>query len=670
MLRKENGLLARTMDETHLNQEPSAAEVLRTHLRRPALLLSLLSLGTLVLYSGALFFEFVWDDWPQIVNSPILRSWSNLPRAFNSDLWYHVARHQVYYRPLFVAWSMLNYALFGLHPWGWHLGAILVHVAAVLAVFWLARKLGLEYWTAALAALLFALHPIHIEPVAWISAASDTMVTLFVVLAFAAFLKGRNPEEPNRRLWWLASLPLLACALLSKEMAVTFAALVWTYAWLQPGGKKSSIAQKASGAFAEAAPYAAVTLAYVLLRKHALLHTTGQFDPGHGMVDVLRTLPLVISFYVRKLLLPVGLTGLYYTPYVTSKIVTQFVMPAGFLILSAALLWYWNRREGNPTVAFAGCWFLISLAPALYLRNFGNGDFVRDRYAYLPSVGFAILLAMACRRLPSIKTFTAPAVQAFAAVLLCAFYVAASMAQQVYWDSDLLVLIRGQALYPDNPYTLVGLAAEYSRRGANDRAIELAERAVRIHPEYGYSRLSLAEVYIRAGRYDEGRVWLDQALRANPDYAESETGMAGLAGLYGRMGDYNQAFSLCDQILDKDPYLYSALYNCGNIHLMARQFPEAQQLLARAIQAAPEQAAPKHYLGRALLQDGKSREAQPYLEAAVATDPKVWDYHYWLAVSFEQNHDLPNARTQYQEALRLNPESAEASTRLNALEPK
>ena len=116
------------------NSGPGASELLARYLRRPGVLLPFLGLITFVIYSGSLSFDFVWDDWPQIVNSPIIRSWSNLPRAFGSDLWYHMARHQVYYRPLFVAWSMLNYALFGLHPWGWHLGAVLLHVGAVLAV--------------------------------------------------------------------------------------------------------------------------------------------------------------------------------------------------------------------------------------------------------------------------------------------------------------------------------------------------------------------------------------------------------------------------------------------------------------------------------------------------------------------------------------------------------
>ena len=667
------------MDQTQSRPEPGAAELLAKYLRRPSILLPLLGLVTFVVYSGSLSFDFVWDDWPQIVNSPIIRTWSNLPRAFGSDLWYHVARHQVYYRPLFVAWSMLNYTLFGLRPWGWHLGAVLLHVGAVVAVFWLVRRLGLEYWTAALAALIFALHPVHIEPVTWISAASDTMVAMFAALAFAAFLNGRdaegdpkrNPERKKRAAWWIASLALLACALLTKEMAVMFSALVAIYAWLHPAHKRASLGQRVLGAVMEAAPYAVVTLAYALLRKHALLHATGQFDPSHGMVDVARTLPLVLFTYLRQLLVPVGITGLYYTPYVasnvTSAILGQVVGP--LVVLGAALigLRYWNRREGNSTVAFAGLWLLVGLAPALYLRNFGNGDFVRDRYMYLPSIGFAILAAMALRRLPSTKGWSAQTVQGCAVLILCGGYVCASIAQQVYWGNDLLLLVRGQSLYPGNPYAMAGLAKEYSQRGAHDRAIALAELVVRDHPEYGYGPLALAEAYIRAGRFEEGRVWLD---RVNPDYAKSEMGMAAVAGLYGQMGDYERAFTLCSEILEKEPNLYSALYNCGNIHLMDGQYRDAEQLLARAVQLVPEQAAPKHFLGRALLQDGRNAEAQPYLLQAAAMDPKVWDYHYWLAVAFERSGNMSAARVEYQRALQLNQDSKEAKMRLTALEAK
>ncbi len=656
-----------TIEEKQLTQDFSAAELLARYLRRPGVLLSVIGLTTLVVYSGSLYFDFVWDDWPQIVNSPIIRSWSNLPRAFGSDLWYHMARHQIYYRPLFVAWSMLNYALFGLHPWGWHLAGLLVHVAASASVFWLARKLGLEYWTAALAALIFALHPVHIEPAVWISAASDSMVAMFVALAFGAYLTGREPGQAKKTSWRIASLILLACALLTKEMAVTFAGLVGLYAWLRPAPERHSRTKRILGAVIETAPYVAVTVAYFLLRKHALPHAAAEFDPVHGMVDVVRTMPLVMCVYLWKLLVPVGLTGLYYTTYVTTAILGQVVAPLLALAAVVAGLWYWNRREGNSTVAFAGLWLLVGLAPALYLRNFGNGDFVRDRYIYLPSIGFALLLAMACERLPSLRGYGAQAVRVAAVLLLCVTYVGASLAQQVYWASDLLVWSRGYSLYPGNPYAAVGLAAEYSKRGAHERAIQLAETAVSQHPDLNYAPLAMAETYIRAGKFDEGRFWLQ---RVSPDYVRSEIGMASVAGMYGRMGDYDKALAFCSEILEKEPDLFSALYNCGNIQLMDGHYAEAERLLSRAVQLDPQDAGPKHFLGRALFEEGRNQEAQPYLQQAAALDPKIWDYHYWLAESFEKSGNREAARVEYQRALQLNQDSTETKLRLTALEAK
>jgi tetratricopeptide (TPR) repeat protein len=190
---------------------------------------------------------------------------------------------------------------------------------------------------------------------------------------------------------------------------------------------------------------------------------------------------------------------------------------------------------------------------------------------------------------------------------------------------------------------------------------------VRDHPDYGYGPLALAEAYIRAGRFDEGRIWLD---RVNPDYAKSEVGMAGVAGLYGQMGDYKRALALCSEILEKEPNLYSALYNCGNINLLDGRYKDAERLLSRAVELVPEQAGPKHFLGRALFQDGRNAEAQPYLQQAAAMDPTVWDYHYWLAESFEQSGNKTAALAEYQHTLLLNQDSKEAKLRLTALEGK
>jgi Flp pilus assembly protein TadD len=158
--------------------------------------------------------------------------------------------------------------------------------------------------------------------------------------------------------------------------------------------------------------------------------------------------------------------------------------------------------------------------------------------------------------------------------------------------------------------------------------------------------------------------------KVSPEYSQSETGMAKFAGLYGQIGDLDKALALCSVILAKEPDLYSAVYNCGNIHRMGGHYRDAEPLLARAVEMAPEQAAPRHYLGRALLEDGRNEEAQPYLQQAVALDPSVWDYHYWLGMSLEKSANVTGARFQYQQALQLNQGSTDAKMRLAALETK
>ena len=658
------------MELKHTDQKASAWDLLANYYSHPAILLTTIAAATAVLYSGTLMFQFVWDDKAQIVDNPIIRSMGKLHKVFISDLWYHTGRFQLYYRPLFVVWSMLNYALVGLHPWGWHLGAVLMHVAAVTAVFWLVRKLGLEYWTAALATVIFALHPIHIECVAWISSVADSMATTLAALSFVAFLSARHPGSKHALPWRVASLAFCACALLTKEIALGFCLLVGAYELLFPATKTSGYAQRIWRAVLAAFPYAAVTIAYLLLRKFALNAVTGKFDPNHTFGDMLLTLPYVLVFYLRQLLLPIRLTGLYFTPYVTAEDVGRFVVPMFVLRAVGGLLYFWARRKNDLLVVFAALWMIIGLAPALYLRSFVDGDFVRDRYIYLGSVGFCILVAKAIRLLPRAKRWSAAAVQGTAVIVLSLGYVSLSLPEQGYWDSDLLIYSRGYELYPQNPYTEVGLAREYSRLKAYDRAIPLVEDAFRRRPDYLYGAYALADVYIAAGRYQQGRAALQFAQSLMPEYAKSDTGAVAVAAMWGKLGDYDQALGLCAQVLARDADLYSAAYNCGNIHLTAGDYRAAEPLLQHAVQLSPELAAPRHFLGRALFLEGNNTAAQAYLQQAVTMDPTVYDYHYWLGLSLEKSGEKNAAREEYRRTLQLNGESADAKLRLTALEPK
>lgn len=636
-------------------------------LKSPTLLLSVMGLLTFVLYSGTLTFPFVWDDNPQIVNNPIIRSWSAVPRAFGSDLWYHSSRNQLYYRPLFTTWSTLNYALFELRPWGWHLGAVVLHVLAVVVLFFLARRLGLEYWTAVLTSLIFALHPVHIECVAWISAASDTMVTILFMSALIAFLKSRDKGQAQWLAWRIASILLLVCALLTKEMALMFSGIIALYVWLFPAEQERSRLHRLRECFQVALPYGIVTLAYLLLRRIALHHVTGSFDPAHGNFEMVLTWPLVLYSYLRILVLPVGLTGLYYTPYVESAGIARFLVPAVVVLGVATALWRWSRRSGDRLITFAGLWMLVTLIPVLYLRSFGAGDFVRDRYIYLPSVGFVILLAKAIRLLSGSSKLKPFILQAVTTCSLVVMYAVGLYAQQPYWGSELLVFYRGYSLHPDSDYAAVGYAKELARRGGYDRARALLETVIRNHPDSGPAYFFLAETYAKAGDKEKGRELLDKAVDLFPTNLKSEVGKIDVAGIYGRLGEFDRALALCSEVLETDPDLYSALYNCGNINLLAGHYAEAERLLSRAVATAPDQAGPQYFLGRVYLQTGHPDQAEASFRNAITFDPQVYDYHYWYGRVLAMRGDMPSAQREFSTAIALNGERSEAKAAMAPL---
>jgi protein O-mannosyl-transferase len=662
----ESQLTSTTMTEDRDSQSRLLA-IVEGYLRRPLPMVSFLACVTFLLYRATLSFGFVWDDEPQIIENPLIRNWDSVGRVFFSDLWFHTQRGQLYYRPLFVVWSTLNYALFGLKPWGWHLASVVLYIACTATVFFLARRLRMPYWTAALGAALFAFHPVHVECVAWVSAASDTMVTIFYVLALCSLLKSRDAAQTKARLWYLLSLVLLGCALLTKEMAITFPAVVALYFWIF--SDVSAKGQRLWAAVRVAIPYGVMTGGYLLLRKLALHSVVATFDPEHTIVHVLLTLPLVLVKYLRILVAPFGLTGAYYDPYVESPGSSRFLLPVVVLAVLVFLVRLWHKRTGDKSVVFLALFTPIALSPVLYLRNFGNGDFVRDRYMFLPSIGFILLAAKAVQLLPRLRGTTAQEVRLAATLGICAVLCWGALTQQMFWKSNLLLFKRGHDLYPDSTYAIVGLTSALSERGAHKEAAVLAEEATRRHPRSFEAWSLLAQEYAATGRIEEGRVALATALTIN-DVSRSDIGAADLAGIYGRLGEYDKALALCSQVLEREPNVYAALYNCGNINFLTKNYSEAENLLTRAIQQGEEFYQPHYFLGRVYLATGRPAEAERQLRYVLSVNGQDYQAHYWLGVILEGDGKLREAQSEYQKSVDFNPDFSDGKVRLTALQDK
>jgi tetratricopeptide (TPR) repeat protein len=655
------------------DSERSEARSLATDsLKKPAILLLLLALLTFVLYIGTLSFPFVWDDVPLVPGNPLIHSWKNLPQAFRQDLWHHVNNFpKTYYRPLFAAWLTLNYSIFHLNPWGWHLAAMLAHIGAVFAVFALARKLALGYWTAALAALAFACHPAHVEVVSWVTCASDAIVTILFAFSFISFLNSRDKAQIHPLLWRIASLFLLACALLIKEMAVTFVGIVLVYVWLFADPQSNVLARIRQSILATI-PYALLTLVYLVVRKLALHHIAAPVSGSHFLAMVL-TWPAVLCKYIQILVLPLNLSALYYHPYVEHPGVKNFLVPLLIVFATALVIGYWARRTKEQVVAFAGIWMLVTLAPALYLVTFRFADFVHDRYLYLPSVGFVILLAKAIELLPTIRSFSAPAVRVAIASILTLAYCAGSYAQQVYWSSELLIFHRAHSLHPENDFATVELARELSHRGRYDRAVELLAPLVEgdshkgsSYPRY-YLYYLLGDSYMRTGQNDRAREALERVISTSPDNFESGPTRTSVAALFAHLGNLDRALAICSAATQRTPVLNTTLFDCTDVYLAAGRSAELEKILQAAALASPDQPVPYYLLGRVELQTGRTSEAEITLRKAVQLDSTIFDYHYWYARALALRGDVPDARRELLAALAINSNSDEAKAALATL---
>ncbi|MGH9523235.1 MAG: tetratricopeptide repeat protein [Terriglobales bacterium] len=467
-----------------------------------ALLAATLTATFLVfLRTGA--FAFVYDDATEIVNNPGIHSWSNLAHVFTTPF-----LRTPYYRPLVLIWLRCCDALFGTHPAGWHMMSVLANVAVTALVYLVARKLA-GAWPALIAAALFGLHPVHIESVAWISAVVDPLYAGFFLAAFLAYLKS---TESRRLQWTLVSCALYAAALLSKEPAIVFPAVVAAHALLF--ADKDRLRQ----AIRAVLPSVIVTAVYIVVR---LAVVPPYLNPGSAISirTTLLTEPSILLLYVSKLFWPVGLSGFYDKPYVSTFSLAHFVLPLVALLLIAIALVVWARRsEHENLIAFSVAWFLLTLAPALNFRLLVPGEFLHDRYLYLPSFAFCLLVGIALegwsKRLSMEPRYAR--IPAAIAVAVCVCFAGLNLVQQGPWASDVALYSHGFVAAPNNNFVENNFARLLTDRGQFREAIPLYEQVLRRDPNFEQAHYNLGYTYYRFGDLAQARRELQRAVALNP----------------------------------------------------------------------------------------------------------------------------------------------------------
>lgn len=501
---------------------PNPAEV-ATNAVSPRLLLTFALLSTFAAYARTLKFQFVYDDQTIILANPAVQSWRYLPQYFTRHFWAGVYPQGPgnYYRPVFLLWLRLNYMAFGTHAWAWHLASIFLHLTATLLVYFLARRLLQDEWSAALAALIFGLHPVHIEPVAWVSGSTDPLLAILLIGSFLCFLKAREPLAKRRR-WMVPSLFLFALALLDKEIAIVLPALIFAYQWFygSPSPAKAPVPwlQRIRPARRAAIPYLLLVCPYLAVRVW-VLKGFSHVETNLPVATMIFTWPSLFWFWVKHLLWPAGLATFYDLPTVNHPGVGNFVLPAiGTLAVAGMVVW-WARRSGE--VAFAAAWLMLPLLPFLNLRLFVQSDYGHDRYLYLSSVGFAIIAACALRGLwlGHTKVRGMPAISLAGIVGIAALLGYSTERQSAYFQNDLVFYRHNVEAAPHNMYAKLFYAVVLGNMDRYGEAIPLLHQALEIDPEFWGANYNLGYTYYRLGDVDKAQRYLMKAAQIDPNKA-------------------------------------------------------------------------------------------------------------------------------------------------------
>jgi Tfp pilus assembly protein PilF len=489
-------------------------------MRNPARLLLAFGLAlTALVFGGTLRFAFIYDDWPQIVRNPAVQGWSYVPGYFVHHVWSHIYPTWPgnYYRPLFLIWLRLNDALFGLQPLGWHATTVAAHLGVTAMVFWLARRLTRDDIVAAMAAAIFGVHPAHIETVAWVSGVSEPLLALFFIPAFVFFTKARH-DGADRRRWLALSLLCYVGALLSKETAIVLPALVFGYAWVprdEDGNAAGS--RRFVSAGVACAPYVVLSLAYLVVRA-VVLKGVGHGESNVGLREIVLTAPSLLWFYARHLVWPAPMSLFYDVEYVSQPSLRNFVLPVIVVLAIAAALVAWARR--SQAAAMGVLWLALPLAPVIAsISTFGRGELVHDRYLYLPSVGFALLLALGIARLRagSAEFMGIPAVRALACFAIVGALAAATAVQSIHWANNLLLYHYGVQQAPRNALARIHLATEMLNRGDATSAMRLYHEARDLAPDMWQANFVLGFAYFQLRHLPEAERYLRAAAEIVPN---------------------------------------------------------------------------------------------------------------------------------------------------------
>jgi tetratricopeptide (TPR) repeat protein len=587
--------------------------------RRDLLILLGLAVMTLGIYAQVIGHQFITlDDDAYIKENAMVNRGVTLAGV----AWAFTTFDQGNWHPLTWIAHMIDSQLFGMNAGGHLLVNALIHVANTLLVFWFLLRTTHARWPSALVAALFALHPLHVESVAWAAERKDTLSTFFGLLSLIAYVRyARAPS--NRRYAWTAIT--LALGLLAKPMLVTwpFVMLLLDYWPLRRFDltSREKVTTKVRPLLREKLPLFALVAASAVITSLAQSHG--------GTVRTFQEFPIALRLsnalasYAKYVLLTFWPNDLaVYYPYTTAGTPAWQIICAAFLLIGITALCFFQRKI-RPYLVVGWLWFLGTLVPVIGIVQVG-GQTMADRYFYIPSIGLFIVIAFGLTDVAR-SWRVAPSLRTGIAVVVLLILATLTSAQIHRWSDSFTLFKHTLAVTPPNLIIENNLGSALSRSGLHDEAGAHFEKALEIIPAHYDSLLYDTLLNMGITRFYQNRLpeaieYCQSALRLRPDAPKAHDllGMALAMQGHGEaaLDEMRRAAELAPNDADIQKDLGVTLARLGRI-------PESIDHFHEALRLNPYNASAHNNLGLSLLESGKPGESIPEFEAALRLNPEL-----------------------------------------------
>jgi tetratricopeptide (TPR) repeat protein len=571
-----------------------------------------LFLATLLIYAPVYHFGFVnFDDPDYVTRNPHVRD----GLTSSSVVWAVTSTEAANWFPATRLSHLIDVEIFDLQPGGHHFTNAFLHALATVFLFAFLQAATGAAWPSAIVALFFAIHPLHVESVAWIAERKDVLSALFWFVALWSYV---------RRRYWLTLLTF-CLGLMSKPMVVTLPfVLLLLDIWPLRQPLRSALRVKIPMLALSAA---SASFVYAIQRSSGAVREVGQFPLG------LRVENAMVSYaiYIVKMFWPARLAVFY--PYPNQLPVWQIALSA--LLLTGISILAFRERGSRPYLAVGWLWFLGTLLPVIGLIQVGS-QARADRYMYLPMVGLGIMLVWGLKEVLKNKiAISAAIVACLACAVLCE-------AQIQYWRNSETLFRHALDVTTDNYLAHHNLGVSLADEGRFPEAIQQYQAALQIEPEAANVQTDYGNALAKSGRMPEAIAHYQAALRALPESPIVHNDLANaLAATPGRMPE--------------------AIAEYQTALRLKPDYEEARNNLAQAQSNGAEM---QYNIGVDLAKSGKPELAIPYFEEALRLKPDYVDAHNNLGVVLAGTGRTPEAISQFEAALRIDPNSADAHVNL------